>query len=156
ELLVIRARVEWDPLLGRGAGQIVLREIGPIVWHGVVGIDEGDRTFEAEMTQLFRNAVAGTAGADDPDGGGRVALAYAVSHGAGRRSLTGHEHRAITLSDVVGGDRVQRGRAQRLTGPETEACVVPRTPNGVVHDEAFGERATPMGAGGTDGGDLTA
>ena len=50
ELLVIAARMKRHPLLGRGAGQILLGEVGPIVRSLLVRVDQGD----AQVRRLQR------------------------------------------------------------------------------------------------------
>ena len=56
-----------DPLLGRVAGEIVLREVWPIVRRVGLRVEHRDAPGVAEPTEHFGGSVAGRAGADDDD-----------------------------------------------------------------------------------------
>jgi hypothetical protein len=47
-------------------------------------------------------------------------------------------------------DRIQRGRAESLTGAQTEAGMMPWASNRIAHEKALFERSTVMRADGTD------
>ena len=49
QLFVMRTRVQRQPFLRSGSGQVVLRQIGSVIGRGLVRIEQGDRSFEFEM-----------------------------------------------------------------------------------------------------------
>ena len=55
--------------------------------------------------------------------------------------------------DAPAGDRIQRRRAQRLAGAQTEAGVMPGTAHRIVDDEPLGERPVIVRTGRADGED---
>ena len=63
-------RAQRDPLLGRTAGQVVLRQVGSIAGQRVVGTEQRDLAVELFAPQHLGCGVARRATADDDDGPG--------------------------------------------------------------------------------------
>ena len=78
-------RAQRDPLLGSIAGQIVLRQIWPVVGHGGVGAEHDDAAGIALAAQRLGGAVAGRAAAQDDDRSRWPAAGGGAATGAGSR-----------------------------------------------------------------------
>jgi len=70
---------------------------------------------------------------------GGLPVETAAARGSGRRSR--NEHLACGLLHAPAAKRIKCGRAQCGPGAQTETGVVQGTSNGVVYDEAQGQRA---------------
>src|SRR5439155_14715830 len=92
EIVVVRAGVQWDPLLGRTPREIVFGKIRPVVRRLLVAIDQRDLPAEPEMAQLFCGAVPRGAGAHDGDGWWRVPASRRLPHAAGIFASSGDEY----------------------------------------------------------------
>jgi hypothetical protein len=99
--------------------------------------------------------VARCSTSDDDDGTRQVAVERALSR-VFPLDLLAHEDRLATLLHLPAGNGAQSGPAQRLTGAQAEAGVVQWAANGIVDEEAFGERSAVMRAYRADGEDVRA
>src|SRR5262249_43468437 len=125
-LLVGGARVERKLLLLGRSGQVVFGQTRPVIGRLLVAIDKRDGSLEPELAQLVRGAVPCGSGTYDCDRSRRRRpRPRPASHAARLRPLPGDEHLAGALYGLVAGDRAQGRSAQRLTGPQAEAGVVP-------------------------------
>ena len=136
---------EEDPLLGRGAGEVVLRQVGAIDRVGALGADQRDRARVAVLAQGLDAGHAGGAAADDDDRRRRAGR----GRGGRRRALRADPDPAAGDLDVPARDRRQR-RAAGRAGGEVEAGVVPRAPDRAAGDQALGQRSAVVGAGRAD------
>ena len=139
-------RSERNPLLGRGAGEIVLRQIGPIVGRRVVGAQHREAAGVAFPPQHLGGSVARGAAADDDD---RRRQPGAWRPRRRRRACSSFSRtKALPsrCSTRQHGDRVQRRRAQRLAGAQAETGMVPRTADGIVDEKPLGKRAAVVRA----------
>ena len=136
-------RSQRNPVVLRGACEEVLGEIRTVIGRRVVRADHDQRTFVAVATEHVCGGRAGAASADDEDRGERGLRPRASPRAlrAAFGEFFPHESRIADPLDPPAGDRMERGRTQRFTGPETETRAMPRTPHGVTHDQAVGERS---------------
>ena len=65
-------RAQWDPFLGRGAGEIVFRQVRAVIGRRVVGTDDRDLTTEALAAQHLGRGISCRTAADDDDPLGRL------------------------------------------------------------------------------------
>ena len=144
-LLIEFRRMERDPLLLRGARQIVLGEIGPVVGRVRIRVHDRDRARVALAAERLRGTVAGRATAHDDH---PIRRAAPLGRRLGRRALGAHEHPSAPLLDLPGRKVVQRRRPERLPRAEAETGVVPGAAYRVAHQQAFRQRAAVMAAGG--------
>src|SRR5690606_40641566 len=78
-LVAVGLRVlQRDPLLRRGAGQVVLGQVGPVAGQVGVGAGHGQRAVVAELAQAVGGGVGGGAAADDQDFVGGVVYGKAA------------------------------------------------------------------------------
>src|SRR3954468_20173031 len=108
-VLVIEAgRANWDPLLGRIAGEIVLGEIGPVVGGALVVIYNDNLAVEGTASQHLGRRGSGGTRSDDYDFTQRRLWG---PFGIGRRQwvaldLVAHDDGAAATLDTPTGDRV--------------------------------------------------
>jgi hypothetical protein len=156
-LLVEFRGVKGDPIFRRGAGEIVLGEVGPVVRHLVLGADHRERALVALPAKPLRCGVARGARADDHHRR-RVGRDFAVWRGRKLAcgKLAGDEEHPVALLDSPASDGVERRSAQRLAGAEAEAGVMPGAAHRVADAQPLPEWAAVMGTGGPDGEDVVA
>ena len=130
------------PLLGRVAGEVVLRHVRAIGRHVRLAADERDGTAVAEPPQRYDGSGACGTRTYDDDG----FRSLATTRRFGRERGPGHAHVASLDHDLVPGERAHRGRAERLTRAEIEACVMPRAADGVPRAEPFVQRTVVVRA----------
>ena len=141
-----------NPVWRRGAREIVLGEIGPVVGSIGVGVVEGQPALIALSPERLGGRISGGAGADDYNRGGLGAAAGPTHRcRATGLDLTGDVHLPGPLFHPPAGDIVQRRRPERGTGLQAEAGVVPGTTYRVAHDQTLGQRTAVVGADRADG-----
>jgi hypothetical protein len=119
-------------------------------------IDQRDVALEPEVAQLHRRAVPRGAGAYDGDRRWRAPALRAGPDAARPIPFSGDDHGAVTLTDVIGRDRIQRRRPQGLAAAKAEAGVVPRAEDGVLDDQPLREGAAVVATSRADRADVTA
>src|SRR5438270_688818 len=142
-------RAQRYPFLGRVAGEIVLRQIGPVARRHVIIAKHRDRAGIALTPQHLRSGFPRRATADNDDGL-RRGLQCRPRLAACRLDLFPDIYRPIPLLDTPAWDRVQRWRAQRLSGTKTETGVVPGTAHCVLDEDPLSEWTVVVGAFGAD------
>jgi len=159
-VLLVEARwPERNPLLGCVPGQIVLRQIRPIVRRRGVWVDERDSSVEPLASQHLGGGASGRTRPHNDDGrwGGSR---------AGRPSLRSREriplellrecHPTLLDRDSEGGNGVESRGSQRLARPHIEAGVMPGTAYRGADDQTLAQRPRVMGARRADRRDLSA
>ena len=144
-LAVEVGRAQRDPFLGRAAGQVVLRQIGSIIWSRVIGAQHRDRAGIALPPQHLGRGVSRCTAADDDDRL-RAGTRYRPRPAFRRFELFADIDFSVLLFDPPARDRVQRRRAQCLSGAEAETGVVPGATDGIRYQHPVGERTVVMGA----------
>ena len=138
-LLVEVVRSERQPVFGRIAGQIVLREVRAIDRRRVVAAEHRDGVLVALPAQHLGRRESGRAAADNDDAVRRCRC-LAARPRFGLLHLLAHRDGVALPLDLPAGDRAQRRRVQRLAGAQIEAGVMPRAAHRAVRDDALGER----------------
>src|SRR6185312_13175410 len=152
-VLAVEVRAaQRDPVLGPGAGEIVLREVRPVAGRRVVAAQHGDSAGIALAPQHLGAGEARGAAADDDDAFGRQVAGTRLL--GFLRLLVAHEDLAARLLDAPARHGTEGRRLQRLAAAQAEAGVVPRAAHAVADQDAFGERAAVMRASRADGEDL--
>jgi len=154
DLLLAEERrwAQRHPLLGRGAGQVVLGEVRAIDRRRLVGAEQQDLTVVSLAPQNLGRRFARRAGAHDGDRAQRR-LAPQRDWIAAPGTDPDLPVRAL---DLVAGQGVVGRRAQHGAGPQVEAGVVPRAADGAVDHATLGQRAAVVCAGRPHGEDLLA
>jgi hypothetical protein len=145
-----------DPLFRRRAGEIVLRQVGPVIGNGTLTADHRDRPIVALAAQHLRGGVPRGASTDNHHRAWCPLRVRRFLRGDElvRLDLGRDEYFSIALFDSPACDRLERRRAQRLTGAEAETGVMPRTADGVANEKPFGEWSTVVRTRRPDGEDL--
>ena len=146
-------RPQRHPFLRRAAGEIILREIGPIDRRRRVVGEHGDLAAVAVTPQHLGRGKAGRAAADDDDALRRIGRRLLRLR---RVLLLRDEDAALTLLDLPARQRRQRRRAHRLAGAQIETGVMPGAADVVAGHEPIGERTVIMAAMRIDREDLGA
>ena len=149
-----RAQPQVDPLVGveigspqrhpvffSGAGQIVLGQVGSIVWRRVVFTQQGDSAIVALTPKHLGGGESGAAAPYDDDG---LRQAAGLAHVRANRWPVGQlltdKHRFALAFGSPAGDRVERGCTDGLARLKAEARVVPRAAHGVLDDQSLCQR----------------
>ena len=150
---VIGIRAQRQPIFRRAAGEIILREIGPVDRRGAFVAVHRDAAAEAAPPQHFGRRKACRAAADDDDPVGAVFCRGGLGRGLGfrLRQFLFDENLAVALFDLPAIDRAQSGSAYGLAGTQIEAGMVPGAPHRCADDKTVRQRPVIMAAMGTDG-----
>ncbi len=137
-----------EPVLGGGAGEEVLGQVGAIDRR--LFADQRDGVGVAEAAQRLGGSGPGGAGTDDHY---RLRVGRRLAIGDRRldRSLDGDL--AVALGGAVHRNRVEGGRPHRLPGGDIEHGVVPGTVQPLAVAQAFAQRPAVVGAAAADGAD---
>jgi hypothetical protein len=130
------------PVFRRRAGEIVLRQIGPIDGRGRVIAQHGDGAGVTAPPQHLGAGKAGCAAADDDD-------AFARRSGRlwrGPILLSADKNLAAAFLDLPARQRTERGRRERFAGRQIETSMMPGAADGVADHQSFGERPVIMRA----------
>ena len=138
-----------NPVLGSGAGEVVLGQVGPVAGRGGVGAEQGEGAAVAPPAQHLGAGEAGGAGADD-DHPGR--MHGGIRPPGGRRREAGADQDTVALDlDGPAFEGIEGGGGEGLAAAQVEAGVVPGAAHGVADHQAFGQRSAVVGAGAGDG-----
>ena len=144
-LAVEIGRPQRNPFLGRVAGQVVLGQIGSIIWSRVIGAQHRDRAGVALAPQHLGRSVSCRTAADDNDRI-RPGTCCRPRPAFRRFKLVADIDFSVLLVDTPARDRVQRRGAQCRSGAQAEAGMVPGATDGIRHQHPLGEGAVVMGA----------
>ena len=143
-----------QPIFLRAAGEIVLRQIGPIDRRRIVAAQHDDAALVFLPAQHLGRGEPRRAAADDHDFVWLVPLSAMLL--LRPSALITHKDLAVALLDAPRVDWTERRRAQSFAGPEIEAGVMPGTAHRIIDNEALRERAVIVGAQGADRENISA
>ena len=154
------SRVEWQPtLLGR-AREIILRKIRAIVRRCGIGAEHRDRAGESAAPRASRRPrCRPRLRRRSPRASRRTTESQRVRPRSGVApsvclDLARHDHRVAAALHRPARHGTQCRRAERLSGAQAEARVMPWTANGLAHDQPLAERTAVVRARGADCEDL--
>ena len=104
-------RPQRNPIFRGGAGEVVFRQVGPVVRRRVIGAEQGHRPGVALLAQGFGGRVSRSTPADD-DNRVRQVGRRRYRPGFGRQRLA-HKHASVALFGLPSGQAVERRRPQR-------------------------------------------
>ena len=142
-LLVEVRRMQRDPLFRGAAGEVVLRQIRPVVRRVHVGIHECNRPRVSLAAQRLGRRVAGRARAEDDHPLGRAGASGWPARG---RTLGTDEDAAGPPLDVPARQVIQGRRSQRLARPQAETGMVPGAPHGIADQQPLDQGAAVVAA----------
>ena len=148
-------RPQRQPVLRRAAGEIVLRQVGPVDRRRGIVAQHHDAAAIILPPQHLGRGKARRATADDDDPAGRIGRRLRRAASAAR-AFRRTKMRPSSLLDLPDRERIERRRARRLAGAQIEAGVMPGTADALADHEAFGERPVVMAAMRADREDLRA
>ncbi len=128
--------VERHPVLGRGAGQVVLGEVRPVHRRRGLRADQGDPPGVALAPQHLGRRVPRCPRAHDDHARGR---ACGAPWWRGDRLARDEDARSAPL-DLPARERRERRRGDRLARPHIELRMVPRAVEAVAVERPLGER----------------
>src|SRR5688572_23958856 len=116
-----------------------------------VGAEHREGTVVSSTAKHVGGGQAGAAASDDDDGRGRACHARGARARGVHRQLLSDVRLVANPLDTPAGNRIEGRRAERLTGSQAEAGMVPRASHRVADDQAFDEWAVIVSAGRADG-----
>ncbi len=132
---------KWHPIFGGGAGEVVLRQIGPVDWRFLA--DESDRVDVAQPSQGLGGGSTGRPGADDHH---RLGVRGRRSHRSRHIDGAGHVDPPLALAGLVNRDRVEGGRSHCFAGGEVEDGMVPGTVDSLTVGQTVCKWSAVVGA----------
>jgi hypothetical protein len=148
-------RAQWDPFLRSTAGQVVLRQIWPIIGRRGVGAHHYDPTGIALAAQRLGSAAARSAPTQNDDRPRCTGDRKRRRNWRWLAFLANKDHATLSL-DAPAADRIKRRWPSRLAGAQAETGVMPRAPNSILDQEAVAQRPAIMRAHSADREDLLA
>src|SRR5438045_7613020 len=140
-LFVEVRRPNRDPFLRRMPGEIVLREVGPVVRGSFVVVDNGDVAAIAATPQHLAGGSSRRARADDYNLAQALAgNMYGICGGKGvTLDLVAHDDAITAPLDAPAGHRVERRCAERFAVAQGETGMMPGTSHRVANQLTLGE-----------------
>ena len=116
-------RTQRDPFLGRGAGEIVFRQVRAIIGRRVVRAHDRDTAAKSLAAQHLGRGIARRPAADDDEALGRSdrRLRFRRHAPFGPRHLFVNEDAPVAAFDAPARSRGQCRRRQRFSGAQVEA-----------------------------------
>ena len=135
---------------GNGAREVVLRQVGPVIWQGIVAAEHDDAVLVTASTEHFRGRKPGGAATDDDNLFRLADRRLAAWLRDWLLPLFAHRDLPVALLDVPACYWAERRRPERLSRAQIETGVVPGATHRVANHETLGERPLIMGTLGTD------
>ena len=151
-LRVKLTRAQRNPIVLRGPGEKVLRQVRPVARRRFVRAQHRQRPVVTRTAEHLGGRQPRAASPDDDNGlRHRPRTRWRWRRDRGSLQFFPDVGLVADQFDAPARDRIERRRTQRFAGAEAEAGVMPRTAHRVPHDQPLGQRPVIVRAVRADG-----